>query len=157
MRFQSDRVYQNRPNRLGFACIATKNWKEVKKDFVLGVASHCIGRKKLILTLKLGLDKVREIQEVAHMKMISRHISHFIEIYSPDDGGDDDRIVAIATNPTWGLKYDETVDSDTRYYCLEGVWESDCDTFVVSPEELHRLMAVGNTVQASPTEPVRTE
>ena len=146
----SDRVYQNRPSRLGFACIATKNWKEVKKDFVLGVASHCIGRKKIILTLKLGLDKVREIQEVAHMKMISRHISHFIEIYSPDDGGDDDRIVAIATNPTWGLKYDETIDSATRYYCLEGVWESDYDTFVVSPEKLKRLLGGFLLVQPKP-------
>ena len=84
--------------------------------------------------------------------MISRHINLTTRVYSQDD---DDKIVAIAVNPTWELKYDEHVDSATRYYCLEGIWDIDYDTFVVSPEELHRLMAVGNTVQASPTEPVK--
>ena len=49
MRFQSDRVY---PSRLGFAYNATKNWKEVKKDFVLGVRLIASEEKKLILTLK---------------------------------------------------------------------------------------------------------
>lgn len=77
--------------------------------------------------------------------MISRHINLTTRVYSQDDDG---KIVAIAVNPTWGLKYDETVDSDTRYYCLEGVWESDCDTFVVSPEELKQLLGgffIGST------------
>jgi hypothetical protein len=49
------------------------------------------------------------------------------------------KVVAKATNPTWGRSPERVRESRTRYYCLKGIWEPNEVTQVVTPEQLERI------------------
>lgn len=48
-------------------------------------------------------------------------------------------VVAVAINPTWKHDINCHMDSATRYYCLDGVWDADNGTTIVTPEKLSQL------------------
>lgn len=49
------------------------------------------------------------------------------------------KVVAVAINETWKHDINNHVDSMTRYFCLDEVWEPDSSTFIVSSEKLQQL------------------
>lgn len=54
---------------------------------------------------------------------------------------DGDRLVAVATNPTWGKDPEKQMDSQTRYFCLPGIFDPDNQTMIVSPDKLSEIAA----------------
>ena len=67
------------------------------------------------------------------MKLTTSYLNSNTRLYFNTD----DKMVAIAFNPTWGTE--SNIDSMTQYRCLEGVFDCDNQTQIVNPEKLSLL------------------
>jgi hypothetical protein len=70
------------------------------------------------------------------MEFTTKYINATTREYRNNNGG----LMAVATNPTWRLDVDNHMDSQTRYYCLNGVFKPDHQTMVVSEVVLESMV-----------------